>query len=190
MKTLHFFKYISAVAAILIFSGVFNMTIADELVASDAGKAQPNSIKIPDYPMQEFGGPGPVVSGSVEFDALPSKARKFLQKHCDGHAVVKCERCFSSGEFGVQLADGIEFEFDPKGNVIDTEAPEGYALSAPLLRAVVPGKLYNLLVHNGFYQSVTGVRHNGNSYRIRVSDPVFRAVTFDSAGVLTLVVND
>ena len=46
---------------------------------------------IPDVP-PGFTGIGPVVSGSIDFSKIPAKARKFLQKHCDGHAVVKCEK--------------------------------------------------------------------------------------------------
>lgn len=137
-----------------------------------------------------YTGVGPVVSGSVDYQALPSKARKFLEKHCDGHAVVKCNKEYTSGEYDIQLADGLEFEFDAKGNVIETEAPDGYSISQPLLKAVVPGKLYNLLIHNGFQQSVEAVHRNRSGYRVDVSDPVFKAVTFDPSGVLTLVVND
>ncbi len=46
---------------------------------------------VPEVP-QGYTGVGPVVSGSVDYSSIPSKARKFLQKHCDGHAVVKCEK--------------------------------------------------------------------------------------------------
>lgn len=144
---------------------------------------------MPDLP-GGFTAVGPVVSGSVDYKALPSKARKFLEKNCDGHAVVKCNKTYTSGEYDIQLADGLEFEFDAKGNVIDTEAPEGYSLSQPLLKAVVPGKLYNLLIHNGFQKSVEAVHRDRSGYCIDVSDPVFKAVTFDPSGVLTLVVND
>lgn len=144
---------------------------------------------LPDIP-GGYTGIGPVVSGSVDYQALPSKARKFLEKHCDGHAVVKCNKEYTSGEYDIQLADGLEFEFDAKGNVIETEAPDGYSLSQPLLKAVVPGKLFNLLIHNGFQQSVEAVHRDRSGYRIDVSDPVFKAVTFDPSGVLTLVVND
>lgn len=144
---------------------------------------------MPDLP-GGFTAVGPVVSGSVDYKALPSKARKFLEKNCDGHAVVKCNKTYTSGEYDIQLADGLEFEFDAKGNVIDTEAPEGYSLSQPLLKAVVPGKLYNLLIHNGFQKSVEAVHRDRSGYHIDVSDPVFKAVTFDPSGVLTLVVND
>lgn len=165
--------------------------------AADEAEPTPNIVKnVPSQAEQQrlaaemSIGVGPVVTGSVNFDALPSKARKFLSKHCDGHAVVKCEKTFSSGEYNIQLADGIIFEFDTKGNIMEAEAPEGYSLSSPLLKAVVPGKLYHLLIHNGFYESVEAVHRDREGYRITVADPVFKAVTFDPSGVLTLVVND
>lgn len=180
----------------LIISFGFALFAAFSALAEEMPK---NDQTTPVYTSQRSGlpeipggytGVGPVVSGSVDYQALPSKARKFLEKNCDGHAVVKCNKMFTSGEYDIQLADGLEFEFDSKGNVIDTEAPDGYSLSQPLLKAVVPGKLYNLLIHNGFQQSVEAVHRDRSGYRIDVSDPVFKAVTFDPSGVLTLVVND
>ena len=65
-----------------------------------------------------FTGIGPVVSGSIDYSKIPSKARKFLEKHCDGHAVVKCQKEYSSGGFDIALADGIEMEFDAKGALV------------------------------------------------------------------------
>ena len=135
-----------------------------------------------------FTGIGPVVSGSTSYDQIPKKARKFLEKNCDGHAIVKCERGYLSGQYEVSLADGIDMSFDVKGNLVDIEAPDGYSLSPSLLHAVVPGKLYNLLVNNGFSESVEGVVHRGKAYKLRISDPVFNRVHYDSSGVLTLVV--
>ena len=80
-------------------------------------------------------------------------------------------------------------EFDAKGDLRDIEAPDGYSLSPTLLRAVVPGKLYNLLVNNGFSESVESVKHQTRGYRIGISDPVFDQVVYDNnSGVLTLVV--
>lgn len=136
-----------------------------------------------------FTGIGPVVSGSVDYDNIPSKAKKFLAKNCDGAAVVKCEKVFSSGEYDLRLADGIEMEFDSKGNVIDVEAPEGYSLSPTFLKEIVPGKLYRLLEHNGFSKSVEAVHKDKAGYRMEVADAVFHEVCYDSSGgVLTLVV--
>lgn len=143
---------------------------------------------VPDVP-PGYTGVGPVVSGSVDFGSIPSKARKFLQKHCDGHAVVKCEKEYTSGDFDIELADGIEMEFDAKGNLVDIEAPENYSLSPTLLKACVPGKLYNLLDHNGFKGCVESVHHDSAGYRLEVADPVFEQVCFDSSGVLTLIVD-
>lgn len=136
-----------------------------------------------------YTGVGPVVSGSVDFASIPSNARKFLQKHCDGHAVVKCEKQYTSGNYEIELADGIEMEFDSKGKIVEIEAPDNYSLSPTLLKAVVPGKLYNLLDHNGFSECVESVHHDSAGYRLEVADPVFEQVCYDSAGVLTLIVD-
>lgn len=136
-----------------------------------------------------FTGIGPVISGSVDYKDIPDKARKFLEKNCDGHAIVKCEHEYAADNYEIDLADGIEMEFDAKGELRDIEAPEGYSLSPTLLRAVVPGKLYNLLVNNGFSESVESVKHQTRGYRIGISDPVFDQVVYDNnSGVLTLVV--
>ncbi|MBD5225008.1 MAG: hypothetical protein HDS68_03445 [Bacteroidales bacterium] len=143
---------------------------------------------VPELP-EGFTGIGPVVSGSVDYSKIPSKARKFLQKHCDGHAVVKCEKEYTSGDFEIALADGIEMEFDAKGNIVDITAPDNYSLAPALLKAVVPGKLYNLLDHNGFKSCVEAVHHDSAGYRLDVADPVFDQVCYDSTGVLTLIVD-
>lgn len=143
---------------------------------------------VPELP-PGYSGVGPVVSGSVDYSSIPSKARKFLQKHCDGHAVVKCDKQFTSGDFEIALADGIEMEFDAKGNLMDISAPDNYSLSPALLKAVVPGKLYNLLDHNGFKSCVEAVHHDKAGYRLEVADPVFDQVCYDPSGVLTLIVD-
>lgn len=136
-----------------------------------------------------FTGIGPVVSGSIDYSKIPSKARKFLEKHCDGHAVVKCQKEYSSGGFDIALADGIEMEFDAKGALVGIQAPANYSLAPVLLEAVVPGKLYNLLDHNGFKSSVEAVHRDDAGYRLDVSDPVFNQVCYDPSGVLTLIVD-
>ena len=64
--------------------------------------------------LQAMPGWGRVVSGGVDYEALPSKARKFLQKYCDGHAITRCEKEFTSGDFNLMLADGIEMVFDSR----------------------------------------------------------------------------
>ncbi|MDE5941575.1 MAG: hypothetical protein K2H14_05630 [Muribaculaceae bacterium] len=143
---------------------------------------------LPDVP-PGYTGIGPVVSGSIDYSSLPSKARKFLQKHCDGHALVRCEKEYTSGDYKLSLADGIDMEFDSKGRLIDIEAPESYSLAPMLLKAVVPGKLYNLLDHNGFKSSVEAVHHDSSGYRLDIADPVFSQVCYDPSGVLTLIVD-
>lgn len=159
---------------------------ADEPKPAKSGETRQSIV--PETPIG-FTGIGPVVSGSVNYDDIPSKARKFLERHCDGHAVVKIDKQFASGEYDLRLADGIDLEFDAKGNVIGVEAPEGYCLSPTLLKAVVPGKLYQLLDHNGFIESVSAMHRDRSGYRLDIADPVFDQVCYHPSGVLTMIVD-
>ena len=99
--------------------------------------------------------------------------------------MVRCEKNYISGTFSLSLADGIDMEFDAKGNLTSISAPANYSLSPTLLKAIVPGKLYNLLVHNGFKSSIESVSRSKNGYRLYTADPVFEEVCYDSSGVLT-----
>lgn len=191
MKKKGFFGKAIGCALVTLALGSWSFSASSENTHESANRAveyfAPRSA-VPDVP-PGFTGVGPVVSGSVDFDAIPNKARKFLQKHCDGHAVVSCQKVYTSGDFTLELADGIKMEFDSKGNLIDIEAPENYSLSPTLLKAVVPGKLFNLLDHNGFKSCVEAVHHDSKGYRLEVADPVFDQVCYDPSGVLTLIVD-
>ncbi len=135
-----------------------------------------------------FAGVGPAVAGSVDYSKLPSKARKFLERYCDGHAIVRCDKTYASSTYTVGLANGILMTFDSKGAITDITAPENYSLSPYLLKAVVPGKLYNLLEHNGFRDSVEGVHEmERDGYRLEICDPVFNEICFDKSGILTVI---
>ena len=165
------------------------------LIAAMAATAVPNetappaaATATPETPAG-FTGIGPVVSGSVAYGDIPSKARKFLERHCDGHAIVRIEKEFASDEYDVRLANGIDLGFNGKGNVVAVEAPDGYCLSPILLKAVVPGKLYQLLDHNGFSESVSAVHRDRMGYRLDIADPVFDQVCYDTSGVLTMIVD-
>ena len=83
-----------------------------------------------------FAGVGPAVAGSVDYSKLPSKARKFLERYCDGHAIVRCDKTYASSTYTVGLANGILMTFDSKGAITDITAPENYSLSSYLLKAV------------------------------------------------------
>lgn len=177
--------------ALVALAGSGNFSAAADNVAESPVRPveyiAPRAV-VPDVP-PGYTGVGPVVAGSVDYSSIPSKARKFLEKHCDGHAVVRCQKEYTSGDFELELADGIEMEFDSKGNIVEIEAPDNYSLSPALLKAVVPGKLYNLLDHNGFKSCVEAVHHDNKGYRLDVADPVFDQVCYDPSGVLTLIVD-
>lgn len=54
------------------------------------------------------------MAGSVDYSKLPSKARKFLERYCDGHAIVRCDKTYASSTYTVGLANGILMTFDSK----------------------------------------------------------------------------
>ncbi len=186
-KTIGIGNCIKAVAAMLMLVVFSQFNVGAQATKTSYEHAAPRAGVT--APPAGFLGVGPVVSGSVDYSSLPSKARKFLQKHCDGHAVVRCEKEFTSGDFKIARADGIEMQFDSKGRLTDITAPRNYSLAPVLLKAVVPGKLYHLLDHNGFKSSVEGVHHDSEGYRLDVADPVFHQVCYDPSGVLTLIVD-
>ncbi len=161
------------------------------MFASAAPSSDTRDSIVPEAPLSEtttgFAGIGPVVAGSVTYNDLPSKARKFLERNCDGHAVVKLDKQYASGSYNLLLADGIDINFDSKGNVTAIEAPEGYCLAPNLLKAVVPGKLFHLLDHNGFKESVSAMHRDRAGYRLDIADPVFDHISYQSAGVLTMI---
>jgi len=105
-KTIETVNCIKAVASILViaFFAQFNANAQTTKATYEYIAPRTGMSEIP----PGFSGVGPVISGSVDYSSLPSKARKFLQKHCDGHAVVKCEKEFTSGDFKITLADGID----------------------------------------------------------------------------------
>lgn len=136
-----------------------------------------------------FGGIGPVVSGSVEYSAIPKKARRFLERHCNGQAVTRCEKEFASGNFLLSLGDGIDMTFNPKGELVAISAPDHYSLSPWLLKAVVPGKLFKLLDAKGFKSAVEAVKHSAEGYSMEVADPVFNHLNYSPKGEFTMSVN-
>lgn len=161
------------------------------LFATAAPDIDTHDSIVPEKPLPEttvgFAGIGPVVAGSVTYRDLPSKAQKFLERNCDGHAVVKLDKQYASGSYNLLLADGIDINFDAKGNVMAIEAPEGYCLAPNLLKAVIPGKLFHLLDHNGFKESVSAMHRDRAGYRLDIADPVFDQISYQTSGILTMI---
>ncbi|MDE7145216.1 MAG: hypothetical protein K2O30_03590, partial [Duncaniella sp.] len=61
--------------------------------------------------------PGVVMAGSQNYSQLPGKARHFIEKHFKDVGVAKCEKFFARGEYEVELVNGIDIEFNLKGDI-------------------------------------------------------------------------
>ena len=63
-------------------------------------------------PQINNGMPGIVMAGSQNYNKIPEKARKFVDKHFKGTAVSKCEQYFAKGKYEVELANGVDIDFN------------------------------------------------------------------------------
>ena len=69
-------------------------------------------------PQINNGMPGIVMAGSQNYNKIPEKARKFVDKHFKGTAVSKCEQYFAKGQYEVELASG--------GDIFNRLVKDGY----------------------------------------------------------------
>mgnify|MGYP003184294881 CR=1 FL=1 len=63
-----------------------------------------------------YGGVGPAIAGSIDFNQLPKAARDFAQKHFKDETVIACEKEFYDNTYEVEFSDGTDIEFDAQGN--------------------------------------------------------------------------
>ena len=85
--------------------------------------------------------PGIVMAGSENYSGMPKGARRFIDKHFKGVGVKSCERYFAKGTYEVELANGVDIEFDSNGKVKEIDVPKGALLSIDIVKELLPGKL-------------------------------------------------
>lgn len=109
-------------------------------------------------PAPQTGGmPGIAVAGSQNYSSLPEKARKFVDKHFKGATVTKCEQYFVKGLYGVELSNGVDLEFNTKGEVMEIDAPDNSYLAASVVKEVLPHRAYRNLEKKGLVDQVESV---------------------------------
>lgn len=121
------------------------------------------------------GGPGIVLVGSQNTVDLPKEAQKFINKHFKGIEVAKCDRFFAQGKYEVELANGVDIEFNSKGNVMEVDAPDGALLPASLVKDLLPHKAYHRLLDAGYANLVESIefsrRGKAVEVELRIPDP-------------------
>lgn len=92
------------------------------------------------------GMPGIAIAGSTSADNLPQEAKNFIHKHFKNVGIRAVEREFDQNSYEVDLANGVEMEFNAQGQVLAIDAPDrGPALDEKLVKDVLPHKAYSEL---------------------------------------------
>lgn len=139
-------------------------------------------------PINTGGNPGIVMAGSQNYSQLPEKARHFIEKHFKDVGVRSCEKYFAKGKYEVELANGIDIDFDSKGNVIEVDAPGNTMLSTEVVKELLPSKAYDRLVKDGFGSMVESVEFNrGKVYEVELNVPSPDTYVFDINGVFLAI---
>lgn len=133
---------------------------------------------------QYNGGPGIVMAGSQNYSALPKDAQKFIEKHFKDVQVAKCEQYFAKHKYEVELANGVDIEFDNKGKVIEIDAPDNHCLAPSVVKETVHGGTYRRLEKDGLINNVEKVEYDkrGRVVEIELSIPDPDTYIFDISG--------
>lgn len=134
----------------------------------------------PPYPT----GVGPAIAGGVTTGRLPKAATDFAAKLFPGVAMVSIEEEFDSQEFDVVLANGIEIEFDAKGQWKDIDAPRGRNLDETTLKAILPEAAYKELYRLNLAASVDDVKRSAKYYKVGINSADIDDLRFDLQGTL------
>lgn len=118
-------------------------------------------------PANNDSNPGIVISGSATYAQLPKKAQAFIEKHFKDAGVLKCERYFAKGQYEVELRNGVDLDFNTKGDLIEVDAPDNTVLPITVVKDVMPRKAYDRLEKDGFAGMVESIELNrGKVYEV------------------------
>lgn len=132
--------------------------------------------------------PGIVIAGSQNYDQLPEKAKAFVEKHFKDVGIKTCERYFAKGKYEIELTDGIDLEFDMKGNLVEIDAPDNTLLPAAVVKDIMPAKAYERLEKDGFSAMVESIElNNGKVYEVDLSLAGPDTYIFDIDGVFIAI---
>lgn len=118
---------------------------------------------------QSYGNmPGIAVSGSTSQANLPELAKEFLNKHYKNVSVSKVEREFIDNSYDVDLANGVEIEFNAAGQLTSIDTSDNSApLSENVVKDILPHKAYKELKKMHQEKNVDEIEfNNGRLYEV------------------------
>lgn len=139
-------------------------------------------------PLGNGGNPGIVMSGSANYSQLPEKAQAFIEKHFKNIGVQTCEKFFAKGKYEVELRNGVDLEFNTKGDLIEIDAPGNTVLPEAVVKDVMPRKAYERLAKDGLTGMVESIELNrGRVYEVELSIQDPDTYVFDIDGVFMAI---
>lgn len=120
------------------------------------------------------GGPGIAMAGSTDISKLPDKAKSFINKHFKDVAVRTCERYYAKGKYEVELVNGVDLDFNTKGEIIEIDAPGNTVLAQSIVKDILPHKAYSRLEQDGLADNVESIEFKkGKVYEVdlQISGP-------------------
>lgn len=116
--------------------------------------------------------PGIVVAASQDVSKLPKKAKKFINKYFDGVSVANCEQNFAKGEYDVTLANGVDIEFNSKGDVKEIDAPDNCYIAPDLSKELLHDSAFAHLESQGLLSKVESIEFKrGRAVEVTVDVP-------------------
>ncbi len=131
-----------------------------------------------------YTGVGPAVAEGVDVDKLPERARDFIGRHIRDCEVSYVDKEFDSGIYEVYMTDGIEVDFNARGDFQEIEAPVGYVLTKSLVRELIPAKSYKELIEMDCINNVAAIIVDSNGYNIDFAGVDLDSALFDMTGKL------
>lgn len=112
------------------------------------------------------GGPGVAVAASVGQSNLPKDAQDFISKHYPDAKIVSIEKNFLRTEYDVRLNNGVEIEFNGKGNFKKIDAPRGTVLPEAVVKSILPHKAFKHLQDNNLAGYVDEIDRDGRGFDV------------------------
>lgn len=157
------------------------LTAFATLVAVMFGGLATNA-QVPDH-MIQGGNPGIVMAGSQKYSQLPDKAKHFIDKHFKDVGVYKCEKYFAKGQYEVELRNGVDIEFNLKGEVTEIDAPDRTYLASSVVKDVLPKKSFTRLENQGLASKIESIEFKkGKAIEVEVDVPDPDTFIFDIDG--------
>lgn len=130
---------------------------------ADAQSIVPPAGTFPYYPS----GVGPAVAGTVDLSSVPDKALEFIGKHFKDDVITEVEKEYDDDSYDVDLASGIELEFNARGEWTEVDIRRG-AIPAETVRHIVPDHVWRKLEEQKATARVETIKRSQRNIKVEL----------------------